>query len=153
MNKKAQEEMVGFAFIIIIVAVILIIFVSLAMNKPEEQPESYEVDSFIQALLQSTTDCEDRFEHLTVQRLISRCSDNSVCIDGRSTCDVLEEDLSEIFGKIWQIEDRPVEGYVFNITSQGDEIFSIVDGNKTNSFKGSIQILPDELNILFNVYY
>lgn len=145
--------MVGFAFIIIIVAVILIIFVSLALNKPEEQPENYEVDSFIQALLQSTTDCEDRFEHLTVQRLITKCNTNDVCINGRSTCDVLEEDASEIFGKVWQIENRPVKGYVFNITSGTNEVFSIVEGNKTSNFKGSIQILPSELRISFSVYY
>ncbi len=145
--------MVGFAFIIIIVAVILLVFVSLALNKPQEEPESYEVDSFIQALLQSTTDCESTLEYLSVQQLISKCNTKGQCIDGRSACGALNETLNETFSQVWPIKDRPAEGYLFNLTSSGKEIISISKGNKTNSFKGSIQLLPGELSLSFSVYY
>jgi len=152
-NKKAQEEMVGFAFIIIIVAIILLVFVSLAMNKPQEEPESYEVESFIQALLQSTTDCEDRFEFLSVQKLVSRCNTNSPCIDGRNTCDVLNDTLSDTFSSIWQIKDRPVKGYNFLINSGNQTMFKISEGNQSNTYKGTVQLLPNEIGISFKVYY
>jgi len=57
-NKKAQEEMVGFALIIIVVAVILLVFLSIGLRKDgREDVESYEVASFIQSLLQYHTSC------------------------------------------------------------------------------------------------
>lgn len=152
-NKKAQEEMVGFAFIIIIVAVILLIFISLVINQPEEEQNSYEVDSFIQALMQSTTTCEDRLEFLTVQKLIGRCNTNSQCLDGRRSCDVLNETLNDILGEIWQIKDRPVEGYEFKVTSGEKVMIAIDEGNKTNSYKGAVQLLPEELGVYFKAYY
>jgi hypothetical protein len=152
-NKKAQEEMVGFAFIIIIVAVILLIFISLSLNKPREEPNSYEVESFLQALMQSTTSCEDRLEFLTVQKLVSRCNTDSQCIDGRDTCDVLNETVEKTLSEVWQIKDRPVQGYEFEIISGQKNITRLFEGNKSNTYKGAIQLLPNELKILFKAYY
>ena len=152
-DKKAQEEMVGFAFIIIIVSVILIIFLSLTFSKPKTEIESYEVESFVQALLQQTTDCEDYLEHLSVQKLIFRCKGNAICLDGESTCDVLNNTLQELIGKIWQIENRPVKGYVFKIISEQKEFLVISKGNQTSSYKGAVQRLPEKIDISFKAYY
>lgn len=152
-NKMAQEEMVGFALIMIIVSVILIIFISLTITKPQEEVESYEVESFIQAMLQYTTDCEDNLEHLSVQRLILRCKRGDICLDERNTCDVLDETLNGLIKGSWQIENRPVKGYDFKVISDQETIIAISEGNKTNNFKGSVQILPNDIDISFRVYY
>ena len=62
-RKKAQEEMVGFALIIILVAVILLIFLGFSLRDQEKETiESYEVESFIQSFLQYTSDCRDNLE-------------------------------------------------------------------------------------------
>ncbi|MBI2057207.1 hypothetical protein HYT91_03060 [Candidatus Pacearchaeota archaeon] len=58
-NKIGQEEMVGFALIIILVSVILLVFLAFSLNKPKtEATESYEVNSFLQSSLQYTSSCQ-----------------------------------------------------------------------------------------------
>ena len=73
-NKYGQEEMVGFALIMIIVAIILLIFLSFSLGKSEKETvESYEVESFIQSMSQYTTDCRDNLEYVSIQKLIFDC--------------------------------------------------------------------------------
>ena len=117
--KKAQEEMVGFALIIIIVAVILLIFLGFALRGQEKETvESYEVESFIQSFLHYTSDCRDNLEFLSVQKLISGCSNNVRCLDGRSTCEVLEPILKGIVEESWSTgADKPIKGYELRINS------------------------------------
>ncbi|MFQ5531130.1 MAG: hypothetical protein ACE5ES_00790 [Candidatus Nanoarchaeia archaeon] len=140
-NKKAQEEMIGFALIIIIVAVILLMFLGFSLRStPETTIENYEVDSFIQGFLQHTTDCRDNLEFMTIQKLIFDCVSNEVCLDGRSTCEVLKNTLSEITEESWKIQDTRVKGYMLNITSDNNEKVLVLEkGNKTRNFKGSSQ--------------
>lgn len=154
LNRKGQEEMVGFALIMVIVAVILLIFLGFAIRKPQiEAVENYEVGSFLQAMLQYTSNCEDNLESLDIQKLISRCDSGSVCLDGRNTCDALESSLEEIIGDSWPIVDRPQVGYIMNISSESSEFLIIDAGNITNSFKGATQRLPNDIDINFKVYF
>lgn len=161
-NKRAQEEMVGFALIIIIVAVIMLVFLNLSLKSPAKQAvESYEVDSFIQAFLQYDTDCEEKetyeTNYLSVQELIFSCNDKEKCLDERDTCGVLESTLQEIIGESWKIgADYPVKGYVMNITAGGEEIISFEEGNITKNYKGSSQDFVkrgSRIDILFTAYY
>jgi len=151
-NKRAQEEMVGFALIIIIVAIIIIVFVSLTITKPRQEVESYEVESFIQALLQHTSTCESNLEFLDIQGLISKCKSGFKCLDERDSCEVLNETLKDMVSKSWQIKDRPAKGYELKIVSDQKELIAISDGNKTADYKGSIQRLSG-FDMSFKVYY
>ena len=92
-KKKGQEEMLGFALIIIIVAVILLVFLGFSLRGSQKQGvESYEADSFMQAFLQYTTDCAENYEtdYLDIQDLVFECDDGNTCLDGRDACEVLE---------------------------------------------------------------
>ena len=153
--KKAQEEMVGFALIIIVVAVILLIFLGFALRGQEKEAvESYEVESFIQSFLHYTSDCRDNLEFLSVQKLISGCSNNLRCLDGRSTCDVLEPILKGIVEESWSIgAERPIKGYELKINSFGEEILKLKEGNITSNSKGSVQFLPNKIEIFFTAHY
>ena len=99
-GKKAQEEMVGFAMIIIIVAVIILVLLGISLNKPKTTTgvESYEVESFIGAMLQHTTECSTDFEssYDDINDLITECDFEQVCEDGEDTCEVLSSNLKEI---------------------------------------------------------
>lgn len=152
-NKRGQEEMVGFALIIVIVAVILLIFVGFSLTRKTEAVESYEVESFIQAMMQQTSDCRDNLERLDVQSLILRCRSNGKCIDDRNTCDVLKETLEEIMAESWKIGNTPVIGYNLSITIENEIVMSISEGNKTINYKGSFQKLQHDIDILLNIYY
>lgn len=157
--KKAQEEMVGFALIMIIVAVVLLIFIGFSLrNQEDEAVESYEVDSFIQAFLQYTTDCADGYEprYHSIRKLIVSCNNQEKCLDKRETCEVLEFTLKGIIKETWKIKgDRPVKGYDLKIISDKDKIIlNISDGNITKNYKGSIQSLgKEDIDIFFSAYY
>ena len=158
-NKRGQEEMVGFALIIIIVSVILLVFLGFSLrNSEKDTVESYEVESFIQSFLQYTTDCRDRRNDvLTIEELISECNDLEKCSDDRNTCKVLDSALNEIAKESWKIGfDRPIKGYELNISSQSKQILSINEGNKTLNSKGAVQEFVkkgDTILIIFRAYY
>ena len=155
MKQKAQEEIVGFALILIIVAVILLVFLGISLNKPKTtDSNSYEVESFVQSFLQYTTDCEIDYEYANIQKLIFACNNNQKCMDNRDSCDILKKDLKEITEEIWPVgEDSVSKGYELNISAQDTEILNLKKGNSTKEYKGSIQELPDSIEILFRVYY
>ncbi len=152
--KKAQEEIVGFALIIIVVAIILLVFIALSLKNPEKEAvESYEVDSFIQSFLQYTTSCSDNLQALSIQRLIFYCERQESCLDGRNTCDVLNFEMSGILNESWPSgTDRPVRGYELNITAGSNSIFYEFNGNKTLNSKGSAQFFQNA-RIVFTAYY
>jgi len=157
-NKLGQEEMVGFALIVVIVAVIILVFLGFAIkgtNKTDTQ--SYEVESFLQAVLQYTTDCEDYLEYLSVQKLIFECDREKACLDERNSCDVLNATLKKLVEESWAIEgDRPVKGYFLNITSNEEQILSVLDGNITKNSRGARQSFTKSgvsMDIMFSAYY
>ena len=153
--KKAQEEMVGFALIVIIVSVILVIFLGFSLrDQGKENVESYEVESFIQSFLQYTSECRDNFDFLSVQELISDCNNNKKCSDGKKVCDILNETLKGITGESWKIgKERPVNGYELKINSLNKNILEFKEGNTTGNSKGAIQYLPNNIEITFTAYY
>lgn len=159
-NKKAQEEMLGFALIIILVAVIMLVFLGISVRSPQKEGvESYEVESFIQAVLQYHTDCAKTYEtnFLEVQDLIFSCSNQEQCLDERQSCDVLNSTLRNIIDENWQAgPDRPVKGYEVNITRNEESLLSFTGGNLTQSYKGSSQDFVksgSRFDIIFNAYY
>ncbi len=145
-NKFGQEEMVGFALIIILVSVILLVFLAISLNKPKTEIESYEVNSFLQAVLQYTTSCQPdsgikKFN--TIQELSFECELENKCSDGEKSCKVLNETLREILKESWQIgEERPDKGYELTINSEELPILIIKEGNLTKNCRGSSQSLP-----------
>ena len=155
-DKLGQEEMVGFAVIIIIVAVIMLFLLVFYLRSPQKgSVESYEVNSFIQSFLQYTTDCEDYSGEMDVRELIFECDVNSVCInDERNSCDVLNSTLKDMVEKSWQVgEDRPVKGYELKIMTDSGELISLKEGNVTGSYKGAAQPLPNSIDVSFRAYY
>ncbi len=157
-SKRSQEEMIGFALIIIIVAVILLVFLGISLRQPQKETvESYEVDSFIQAFLQYTSDCKDNIEYLPIQKLVFRCIDNEECADGRDACDVLNSTLTEIGKESWKIEEgRPLKGFDLEIISEKKTIISIKEGNITKNSRGSSQDFfkaGNSVEITFKAYY
>ncbi len=159
-RKKAQEEMVGFALIMIIVAVILVIFLGFYLRSPQKEiVESYEVNSFIQALLQYTSNCEESYEsnYLSIKKLIIACDNEETCFNGEKSCEVLNLTLKEIAEESWKIgEDNPVKGYELKIDSGNRTKLKISEGNITKNFKSSMQdfsIGGNSMKVFFTSYY
>ncbi len=150
--------MVGFALIMIIVAVILLIFLGLSLNNSQKEAvESYEVESFLQATLQYTTNCEDYLGYLTIKEIVFDCSEGRTCLNEKNSCEVLKNTLEKLVEESWKIgEDRPVKGYDLQINSNEQELLSFTKGNQTSNSKGSLQDLTksgNQIEIYFTAYY
>lgn len=160
-RKKAQEEIVGFALIIILVSVILLIILGFSLRKPgKEAVQSYEAGSFIQTFLQYTSDCSNSIEYLSIQKLIFSCNSQETCNDERNTCDILNSTLTEIIEKSWKVSQKtPVKGYKVEIISKNSEIKQILfikKGNETKNYESSIQSFTKnsvDYDITFTAYY
>lgn len=153
--KKGQEEIAGFALIIILVAVILLVFLGFSLRTTTEEIQSHEAESFVQSFLKYTSDCELKYDnnYLQVKDIINSCSKEEECLDGRSSCEVLNIISKEIIEESWQIEKGSfVKGYILDINSRDKNILNLKNGNMTNNYKSSIQSLPEDIEITFKVF-
>lgn len=162
-NKKAQEEMFGFAIIIIVVAVVVLLFLYFSMNSDKESMDSYKSESFIQAILQYTTNCQKyQGEYMDIEDLIYSCAKEEECIEGNESCEVLNSTLTDMIDKSWPAgKERPTKGYEFLITSEekDDPVFYFEKGSQANAtvIKGNSQNLPQKsgtgkIELKFTVY-
>ena len=156
MKRKGQSEMVGFGLIIVIVAVLILIFLSIYFRSTNEDiTESFEVEAFIQSILQYSTTCEMDYSgnYRDVRRLLFDCKANKHCFDERDSCVVLNDTIYEILEGSWEIgPDLPNKGYLLNATVEGEELVGFKKGNETNTNKGTSQAFPEELDVIFVLY-
>lgn len=158
-SKKAQEEMVGFALIVILVGIILLVFLSFSLRKSSsDEVESYEVESFLQSALQSTTTCRNNFGYLDIQEVIFECNNEESCLDGDYSCDILQTDLENMLQESWVVDEKSlIRGYSLRIIlEEEEEILNITIGNETSTSKGSSQDFVksgDLIEVFLTVYY
>lgn len=158
MNKKAQEEIVGFAIILVIVAVIIVVLLGFMVRKPrtENNLASYEIGTFINSILKYTTSCENSLGVQNIQELINSCQRKVNCLDERDSCLVLNETLNYLINSSWNIgQQAVVKGYKFSIKSKAEELVLIQKGNQTTSFKTSTQPINragQEYNVSLRLY-
>lgn len=166
-KKRGQEELVGFGLILIMVAIIFIVFISVYIKKPSETLTDYEANSYIQAILQYTTRCQDEnMRNLSIQELIRECKDGARCYNYQysSSCDILTTYIRQITGESWDPgSTHPVKGYSFviNVSENGNsenerQILSVTNNVVTSNYRGAEQDFGDpsgdQTIILFNVY-
>ena len=122
-NKKAQEEIAGFALILVLLGVILIAFLAASLHKKSSSDvQDYEVSVYIQAILQQTTRCETEKGYLDVRNLIVECSRETTCLNGNepTACEVLEQTLQIMLKDSWGArlgENDLYKGYELAIVS------------------------------------
>jgi hypothetical protein len=149
--------MVGFAVIVVIVGVILLVALGFMVTRSDEEVvESYEIESFIQSALQVTTDCENEIKFLSVQDLIVACDRTNKCLDERDSCDVLNSTLKDLIESGWQAgEESAVKGYNLQVSIDKQIKFEIKKGNETNNYKSGFQGFPksgSDYEVSLNIY-
>jgi hypothetical protein len=81
-SKKAQEEMVGFVLIMLIVAVIFLVFLAIFVRNGliNRDVDSLEISHFLDSMLEYTTECslDDGFTFLNLGDLFRECADNDL---------------------------------------------------------------------------
>ena len=123
-DKKAQEEMVGFVLIVVLVAIIAVIFLGITLRKPSNKigQESERLSSFLSAVSEFTTECEiPETNFKTIGQLVDKCSKGAVCFNERSACDILETDLKAIMASAYVVGQGSFV-YSYNLSiSSGNE--------------------------------
>lgn len=152
MNLKGQEEMVGFVLIIIVVTVILFIFIGIGFDfKNQGSQESTEVKQFLESAMEFTTDCAIGYipAFANLGELFRECNSGTICVDGRQSCDVLNETISLVIYEGFKIgENELIKGYIFSskyTSSENDirEILSNSNGSCEGTTVGSDYLIPD----------
>ena len=107
-NKRAQEEMVGFVLIMIIVAVIFLVFLGIFLSQRDSETkiESADVSQFLDAALEYTTTCSQNsgYTYLSLEDAIISCYKGEICEkDGvsASTCEIAELVFKDLIESAW----------------------------------------------------
>jgi len=153
--KKAQEEIVGFVLIMVIVAVVMLVFLGITVRKGSldtEGRDSVEIYQFLESSMEYTTDCEVRFksDFSALGELFEECYTGNNCLNGENSCEALEGTLTQIFDSSWNVgPEALIKGYIFtssyktNLSQQtGQEIISLEKGECQGNKYGSTYIVP-----------
>ncbi len=124
-RKKGQEEMVGFALIIIIVAIIALVLLVIANKKPVPADESRELANFLNSMAYYTTNCSSSPEHsYNLKELIRACSQDEKCLNGLVACDVMNRTFVSMLQESFPRESS-VKSYYLDIDYNATSVRSI----------------------------
>jgi len=150
--KRGQEEIIGFVMIVVVVTIVLVIFLGLSIRDEPVNKDSREIYQFLESSMEYTTDCAVSFvpDYSTLGELFGDCLAGSKCLNGKDSCDVLEETVPLLIESSWQVgSDRPIKAYEFksvhstnSSNSQDTKIIELNSGNCTGSVIGSEYLAP-----------
>jgi len=123
-HKRAQEEMVGFVLIILVVAVIFLVILGIYARKPGdiEPRTSGEIYYFLESVMETTSPCALGYvpNYIKISDLLEKCLEdienrgNTECISGEKVCDVANTTLMQILDESWSVGPKhSVKGYIF----------------------------------------
>ena len=160
-RKKAQNEMVGFVLIVVVVVIGLMIFLIMSARNAPEETESLEVANMLSVMLTYTTECaiinEPRFD--TLGDLLKSCYEEKTCSNlERDACEYLNETLKDIMEDI-SASEAQIIAYQIDLLERDDEgfagVYRLMDGNCTNGrVSGAQQLLhsgSDTLNVRMKI--
>jgi len=152
-TRKAQEEIVGFVLIVVIVSVMIVIFLGFSIrNNNAPAQESKDVYRFLESSMQYTTDCAISYEpaYLNLGDLIRECyKDASLCISEKQPCAVAKETLKALIDSAFpQISpESSIKGYEYKSiylreNASQEEIIFLSKGNCSQSIRGAEVLIP-----------
>ncbi|MEK6933676.1 MAG: hypothetical protein AABW75_02250 [Nanoarchaeota archaeon] len=118
LERKAQEEIVGFVAIVLVVSFIFLIFLGISLRSGNElKKESKDVSMFLESAMEYTTECADGYEpnYLRLREAIKECYGGKKCAnEGKDSCETANETLKKLIDLSWQIgEEAAIKGYIF----------------------------------------
>ena len=156
-SKKAQHEMMGFALIIIMVAIIGLVFFSLTKPDKENNQPSPLAENFLESVLHHTTNCSKYSSgppYLQIKDLSKICAQEGFCNSPVTACESLNHILDDILNNSFKAGvEFPLKAYQFLILSEGEAIINKSIGNKTSNSMGSSEKLANDLDFYLTLYY
>lgn len=154
--KKAQEEMVGFVVIIVLVTVIALVFLSFSIRKTSEVVDSKEVESFLHSSLLYTSDCEVSSRNYDFRDLIKGCYSKEKCDSEEDICEILKQTADNLISNSFDVgEEKEFKGYDFKIYYGNESFVNLIKGNYTSKTSGSFVLVPigrESVNMTLRLY-
>ena len=163
LKRKAQEEIVGFVAVVVLVAIVALVLLSFSFRSKGEARDSREVAQFLDSAMEYTTNCSFFFgsENAKVGDVFRACSNEERCSDGEESCKILNETLPLLIGAgLRPGEDRPIKGYLLSAGSYGNltrdtskEEFIRIEGGNCTSYqtRGTSEFRPSRGGKLIEV--
>ena len=113
-KKKAQQEIIGFVIIIVIVAVVGVIFLGISLRRgmrDDSSVQDAEIANFLSTSAKYTTDCvlKEGF-YAELEDITDACYNSKICTDNREACDILASTYEDMTRIVWPAgEDRPIK--------------------------------------------
>lgn len=130
-NKKGQQEMVGFVVIVVLVIVISLILLIIYMKKPV-QKENVEAENLLATTMSFTSECViNPPTYETVEDLIKTCAVNTGqgCKNGDNPCEYLTRLEKDILSSAKKT-DAMMNAYQLDISVQNKPVIPrIFEGN------------------------
>ena len=143
-NKKAQQEIVGFVLIVVLVIVGLMVFLIISLRPSGDITNSGEVDSILSSIMRHTTDCAISYEpdYDNFQDLFKSCYKNKECSNlNIPACDYLNDTLRSVLGDMMKSE-ASISAYELTFSEkQGAGLLRISDGNCTGKTSGAQRVI------------
>lgn len=142
MNKRAQQEMVGFVLIVTIVIVALIVFLVINLNQNnKEVPQSEMANNILSAVLGTTTTCSLNYigNNQTIAEMLSEMysSGYSRCESGILLENSLNSSLNSIF-EVLRSSDGVINFYDLTVYSMNDELVQLEYEYLAGNCSGSV---------------
>lgn len=148
---KAQEEMIGFVMIILIVVVVGVILLGIGLNKPKESKTSLEITDFLYTLFQYSVNCSDTYKDLIIS-----CIKNEYC-NSISSCQALEDITLKVINTSLRVgSEKQYKAYEYKIFSGNSSVIYLTSGETTrNSVGSNVKIITseDKINVSLKLYY
>ncbi len=155
-GKKAQEEIIGFVLIIILVSVIVVVFLGIMLRRPNKSEDirDREVSNFLSSMLSYTSKCSvNNRTYKQVNDLIDSCLNNEICDNRVSACTTLDSTINKLINENLNFgEDYYYKGYNLTIYKYENLELIYTKGNKTSVIRGASNFLPGNIEINLEVY-
>ncbi len=137
-DRKGQEEVVGFAVVVVLVAVVFVLFLGFSSHeKPSvREKTSQDLRNYLESIRVTTTECklsEPLFQDF--KSLITLCYQGQACTSGKKACEVLNSTTLALLSGAFSVgQDHPIKGYRFVITyseleEKQDSLITLSEGN------------------------
>lgn len=140
-SKKAQEEMVGFVLVVVLVAVIFLILIGVFIRRPPAQPQqSTEISQFLSAMMEYTSSCslDTGFSYKKLGALADDCNSGKTCASGKTACEVLEETSKSLIESSWNFDDSsPTKDYLLTAEFENADNFELTSDNTSECTQSS----------------
>src|SRR3989344_58350 len=151
-NKKAQEEIVGFVLIILIVSVVLLVFLGIFLRKDTNKTGDSEVSQFLDSISETTTECSFNggYSYIKYSELIASCNEGKICSSG-GACDILKNVTKNLIESSWNFSptNGPKTGYRFEAFFEAEnsdvrQPLPISDSGTISRLSGGSSFVGDE---------